>query len=79
MAVYVYSRKSPIREFTDDYLRSQTTGMSAEQCYEFCKSITLLGKALSELNAEVVVPEDIELLGIEAGTHDVQRLFYWSV
>ena len=79
MAVYVYKRKGPIREFTDDYLRSQTTRMSAQECYEFSKSVTLLGKALSELKAEVVVPADIELLDIEAGTYDVQRLFYWNV
>ena len=79
MAVYVYNRKGPIREFTDDYLRSQTTRMSAEECYEFCKSVTSLGKALSELNAEVVVPADMKLLGIEAGTYDVQRLIYWNV
>lgn len=79
LALYVYKRKSPIREFTDDFLRSFTTQMTPEDCYEFCKTLTYLGKALSELKAEVVIPNDIPLLGIKAGRQDVQRFFYWNV
>jgi len=79
MAVYVYRRKGPIREFTDDYLRAHTTKMTAQECYELCQSITLLGKALSELKTEMEVPADIPLLGIQAGPQDVQRFFYWNV
>jgi SAM-dependent methyltransferase/uncharacterized protein YbaR (Trm112 family) len=79
MAIYVYKRKGPIREFTDDYLRRHTTQMAAEECYEFCRAITLLGKALSELNTEIQIPTDIPLLGVKAGTEDVQRFFYWNV
>jgi SAM-dependent methyltransferase len=79
LALYVYSRKAPIREFTDDYLRRRTTEMSNEECYEFSRQITLLGRALSELNAKVTLPEAVPLLGIPAGTHDVQRLIYWNV
>lgn len=79
MAIYVYKRKGPIREFTDDYLRRHTTQMTAQECYEFCRAITLLGKALSDLKAEVVIPADIPLLNIEAGPQDVQRFFYWNV
>ena len=79
LALYVYKRKSPIREFTDDYLRNYTTKMSAEECYQFCQGVTLLGKALSDLKAEVFVPQDIPLLGIKSGRQDVQRFFYWNV
>jgi hypothetical protein len=38
----------------------------------------LLGKGLSDMHATVEVDEDIPLLGIEAGTQDVQRLIYWN-
>jgi SAM-dependent methyltransferase len=79
LALYVYNRKGPIREFTDDYLRSHCMQMTAEECYQFCKAITLLGKALSNLKAEVVIPDDIPLLGIKAGQQDIQRFFYWNV
>jgi len=37
-----------------------------------------LGQALSSLNVEIDVPEDIPYLGIKAGRHDVQRLIYWN-
>jgi SAM-dependent methyltransferase len=79
MALYVYRRKGPIREFADDYLRRYTTEMEAKDCYEFCKAVTLLGKALSDLKTQVEIPADIPLLDLTAGSEDVQRFFYWNV
>jgi SAM-dependent methyltransferase/uncharacterized protein YbaR (Trm112 family) len=79
MAVYAYKRKGPVREFVDDYLRSHTTQMKAEECYEVCRAITLLGKALSDLKVQVTIPADIPLLDIKRGSEDVQRFFYWNV
>jgi SAM-dependent methyltransferase len=78
-AVYVYARKGPIREFVDDFVRERTTRMPIEECYEFSRAITLLGRALAELESTVELPEDLPLLGIPGGKHDVQRLFYWHV
>jgi hypothetical protein len=43
------------------------------------RPLTKLAKALSELKAEVEVPEDIPYLGIRAGRYDVQRLIYWHI
>jgi len=79
VAAYVYRRKGPIREFADDFIRSQTTIMSADECMAFSRSITELGRALTEVNAEVNLTEAIPLLGIGAGAQDVQRFFYWNV
>lgn len=79
LALYVYKRKGPIREFTDDYIRSRTTRMPARECYEFCAGLTRLGQALSELNATVEIPEDISLLGIKAGSQDLQLFVYWNM
>lgn len=79
IAVYVYRKKGPLREFADDFLRSHTTRLSPEECYRFSRSVTYLGKLLSDLKAEIELPEPIPFLEIPAGRHNVQRLFYWHV
>ncbi len=76
---YVYRRKGPIREFTDDYVRDLLQELEPEQAWERLMPLTRLGKALGDLHVEVDVPEEVELLGIPAGRIDVQRLFYWHV
>lgn len=76
---YVYKKKGPIREFTDDYIRELLQDMSPEEAWRAVEPLTRLGIALGELGVEVEVPEDIELLEIPAGRYDVQRLFYWHV
>ena len=76
---YVYARKGPLREFTDDYIRDKLQSMSPQQAWAAMEPLTRLGIALGELNSEIDIPEPIELLGIPAGRIDVQRLFYWHV
>ncbi len=49
ISIYVYNKKAPIREFADDYIRSKTTKMSVNDCVEFSKDMTILGKSLSGL------------------------------
>jgi arsenite methyltransferase len=75
---YVYRRKGPVREFTDDYIREQIASLSDEEAWDAMRSLTRLGQALAELQTKVVVPEDVPQLGIEAGEYDVQRLVYWN-
>jgi arsenite methyltransferase len=76
---YVYRKKSPIREFSDDYIRDVVSQYDPEQGWEMLRPLTKLAKALSDLHAEVEVPEDIPYLGIRAGRYDVQRLIYWHI
>jgi SAM-dependent methyltransferase len=76
---YVYRRKGPIREFTDDHVRDLLQGLDPQEAWAQLMPLTKLGKALGDLHVEVDVPEDVELLGIPAGPIDVQRLFYWHV
>jgi len=76
---YVYRRKGPVREFTDDYIRERLQAMTPEQAWEAVMPLTRLGKVLGDLRVEVDVPEAIELLEIPAGPIDLQRLFYWHV
>ena len=76
---YVYRRKGPIREFTDDYIRDKLKPLSPEQGWEAMMPLTKLGQALGQLDVEIDVPERIDLLDIPAGPINLQRLVYWHV
>ena len=76
---YVYRRKGPIREFTDDHIREKLQAMTPPEAWAALEPLTRLGIALGELGAEIDIPQPIDLLGIPAGRIDVQRLFYWHV
>jgi SAM-dependent methyltransferase len=77
--LYVYRRKGPIREFTDDYVRDRLQALEPKEAWARLLPLTRLGQALGDLHVEIEVPEDVDLLGIPAGRIDVQRLFYWHV
>lgn len=77
LMVYIYRKKSPAREFTDDSVRAQIAGLPPAEAWEMMRPLTRLGQALAELHVEVEVPEDVTLLGIPKGRYDVQRLIYW--
>ncbi len=76
---YVYRRKGPIREFTDDYIRDKLQAMTPEQGWEAMLPLSKLGRLLGDLNIEIDVPEKIDLLDIPAGRINLQRFFYWHV
>lgn len=76
---YVYRRKGPIREFTDDYVREKLQSMTPDQAWDAVMPLSKLGRALGELNIELDVPEAVDLLDIPAGRINLQRLFYWHV
>lgn len=76
---YVYKKKGPIREFTDDIVRHKLQGLSPEEAWEKLIPLTKLGKLLGELDIEIEVPENIDLLEIPKGKINLQRLFYWHV
>jgi SAM-dependent methyltransferase len=76
---YIYKKKPPVREYCDDFIRGCISGMSDREAWEAMKPLTLLGKALGELNAEIDIPADIPFLGIKKGKMDVQRFFYWHI
>jgi arsenite methyltransferase len=76
---YVYRRKGPIREFTDDHIRAALQDMAPDEGWEALLPLTKLGKVLGDLQVVIDVPEDVDLLGIPAGPIDLQRLVYWHV
>jgi ubiquinone/menaquinone biosynthesis C-methylase UbiE/uncharacterized protein YbaR (Trm112 family) len=75
---YVYRRKGPIREFTDDYIRQAIVEMSDEDAWQAMRPLTALAKKLSDLHVTIEIDEDIPLLGMKSGNEDVQRLIYWN-
>jgi SAM-dependent methyltransferase len=75
IAIYVYKVKAPIREYADDYVRDQISGLPYEEAMRLMKQVTDFGKVLTELNVKVNVPE-VEVLKIPAGEYEVQRLLY---
>lgn len=76
-ACYVYRKKALPRELLDDYFRKATHNIQSDQLWEMSAQLTELGKRLSELNVSFEAP-DIPLLGIKAGTYDIQRFIYWN-
>jgi SAM-dependent methyltransferase len=75
IAVYVYKRKAPVREFVDDYVRERIAKLPYDEAMRVCREITELGRALAENPARVKVPA-VPALGIEAGEYEVQRFVY---
>jgi len=75
IAIYVYKLKAPLREHADDYIRQRIAGLSYSDAIDAMKELTGLGKALTDLQTKVTVPE-VGVIGLEAGEYDVQRLIY---
>ncbi len=78
-AFYVYAKKAPVREFTDDFIRAKLAHMTPQEAWQALMPLTKLGMVLGKANATIEVPEDIELLEIPKGKIDVQRLIYWYI
>jgi arsenite methyltransferase len=76
---YIYARKGPLREYADDLVRREISGLTDEEAWERLKPLTRLGIALGQLGVLVDVPEDIQFLGIKAGRITVQELMYYAV
>ena len=77
ISIYVYNKKAPVREYVDDYIRKTTVNMTEKDCTSFSEDMAILGKSLSKLNKKITIPNDIPILGVKAGTYDIQRFIYW--
>ena len=75
---YVYRQMGAARYFADQHIRQAFMELEPEDCYKACEPITDLGRELSKLNATITLDKPIDVLGIPAGEHDVQRLFYYN-
>lgn len=73
---YVYKKKSPIREFSDDFIREKISDLSPQVSMKKMESITKFGKDLSKQKISIKISEDLPLLDIKKGTYDLQRFIY---
>jgi len=76
IAIYVYLKKAPIREFVDDFVRNQMGDMSFDVAFQHATQFSAFGEALARLDIQVEVPA-VDLLQIPAGKIDLQRLIYY--
>lgn len=74
---YLYRKKAPVREFTDDHVRDALSCLDPAEAWNRLRPLTKLAQALSDTKAEVEVAEDVPDLGITAGRYPIQRLIYW--
>jgi len=75
---YLYKKMGPARQFCDEYIRQELSKLSPTECLEACRALTELGRELSRLGAQITLTKPVEVLGIPAGSHDVQRLLYYN-
>ena len=75
IAIYVYKKKAPAREFVDDYIREKISNLPYAEAIAVCEQITELGKSLSEYKLKIDVPQ-VDVLEIQAGEYDLQRFIY---
>jgi SAM-dependent methyltransferase len=75
IAIYVYKKKSPVREFVDDLIRDKVSDLDYSAAYKVSAAITELGEVLSEIDTKINVAP-IPELEIEGGEYSVQRFFY---
>lgn len=75
IAVYVYKKKAPAREYVDDYVNARIKDLPYEEAIAACREIAALGRALCESGHKVSVPA-VKVLGVEGGEYDVQRFLY---
>ena len=75
LAIYVYKEKSPVREFTDDFIREKVSSLSYEDSFKVAEGLAILGKSLSEVRDQITIP-DIPVLGIKKGTYDIHSFVY---
>ncbi len=76
IAIYLYKKKAPIREYCDDYIRSKIENLSYEDTMEIIDEITDLAKNLSAINSKIKIKKSISILGIEKGEYTIQRFIY---
>lgn len=75
IAIYVYKKKAPLREYTDEYIRERMSPLTYDEAIVMSRQITDLGKKLTELNMEFDCPA-VDVLEIPEGRYTIQRFVY---
>lgn len=76
IALYVYNKKPVIREYVDNFIRSITTAMPADECMKFSHEMTRFGRFLSKSKKTVVFKRGLPEIGIVPGKYTLHELMY---
>jgi len=72
----VYRKAAPIRDFTDDFIRSLVCDLEPQDAWDKLLPITQLSQDLYE--KKITIDNDIKELEIEAGEYNLQRFIYYK-
>lgn len=72
----VYRKAAPLRDFTDDFIRTLVSDLEPQDAWDKLIPITKLAQELYEKN--IFVSDDIEELEIESGEYNLQRFVYYK-
>jgi SAM-dependent methyltransferase len=75
IAIYVYKKKAPIRELTDEYIRKRISSLPYKKAMKICDQITELGRVLSDCQHKIKIPR-VDILEIQEGEYELQRFIY---
>jgi arsenite methyltransferase len=78
IAIYVYKKKSEVREFSDDFIRERIEKLSFEEAREAVSQITDFARAVSQISGQFTFPE-ISVLGIKESSLSVHRFIYNNI
>lgn len=76
IAITAYAKKPPMREASDDALRSRIVPMEAEAALRVAHQFTQLGKDLQASDAVIEITTDLPFLEIKAGRYRLQEFIY---
>jgi SAM-dependent methyltransferase len=76
VAISVYTKKSPMREASDEYFRAKIAPMKPDEAFNLVRQFTSLGRDLQETNGEIAIKNDLPFLGIKAGKYPIQEFIY---
>jgi SAM-dependent methyltransferase/uncharacterized protein YbaR (Trm112 family) len=76
LGIYVYSKKPFLRELADQEIRKITTKMTYDECLNFSRKMSRLGKALSKIQQPLEIKDDIKLIGLKKGKYSVHQFIY---
>jgi len=72
----VYKKAAPIRDFTDNFIRSLVCDLEPQEAWDKLLPITKLSQELYEKN--ITIKNNIDELEIEAGEYNLQRFIYYK-
>jgi 2-polyprenyl-3-methyl-5-hydroxy-6-metoxy-1,4-benzoquinol methylase len=78
IAIYVYKKKSELREFSDDFVRQAIQDLSFEETREVISQITDFARSISQIQGVFKFPE-IPILGIKSSEQTIHRFIYNNV